>query len=133
MLDFIIKQPYDLTSNAGLALAGQFLKRLQLDQSFDEWYSIGAAGIANSDFLKSYLDLQVQGKNDFESIEAYQGDALFRRALGVKLGSSSSTLRQRLDACANSCLKSPARSIRVCFLVVMASKPLTFAPWSLAT
>ena len=36
MTDFSIKKlPYDLTSNAGLALAGQYLKRLKIDAALD--------------------------------------------------------------------------------------------------
>jgi len=34
MTDFIIKKlPYELTSNAGLALVGQYFKRLRINQS----------------------------------------------------------------------------------------------------
>ncbi len=36
MTDFIIKKlPYDLTSNAGLALVGQYFKRLGINQRID--------------------------------------------------------------------------------------------------
>ena len=36
MTDFIIKKlPYDLTSNAGLALVGQYTKRLEISASVD--------------------------------------------------------------------------------------------------
>ena len=36
MTDFIIKKlPYDLTSNAGLALVGQYFKRLDIGKSLD--------------------------------------------------------------------------------------------------
>ena len=51
---FIIKKlPYDLTANAGLALAGQLMKRLPLGKAFNGKFPIGTAGIANSDILKS--------------------------------------------------------------------------------
>ena len=60
MTDFIIKKlPYDLTSNAGLALVGQYFKRLGIDQRIDTKYPISGKGIANSDILKSYLGLLV--------------------------------------------------------------------------
>ncbi|MGH6625680.1 MAG: IS1380 family transposase [Burkholderiaceae bacterium] len=98
MTDFIIKKlPYDLTSNAGLGLAGQYLKRLNINPRIDPKFPISGKGIANSDILKSYLGLLVQGKNDFDAIEAFRGDALFSRALGIGAVPSGPTLRQRLD------------------------------------
>ena len=51
----IIKLPYDLTSNAGLVLVGQYLKRLDLGKRVDAQFPVGAGGIANSDIFKSYL------------------------------------------------------------------------------
>jgi len=98
MTDFIIKRlPYDLTSNAGLALVGRYMKRLGVDGRVDRKFPVGVGGIANSDILKSYLGLLVQGKNDFEAIEAFRGDAFFTRALGLGKVPSCSTLRQRMD------------------------------------
>jgi hypothetical protein len=42
MTDFIIKKlPYDLTSNAGLALVGQYFKRLDIGKSLDRKFPIG--------------------------------------------------------------------------------------------
>ena len=65
MTDFIIKKlPYNLTSNAGLALAGQIMKRLPIGKVFDGKFPVGTAGITNSDILKSYHGLLVQGKNE---------------------------------------------------------------------
>jgi hypothetical protein len=99
MTDFIIKKlPYALTSNAGLALVGQYFKRLGINQRIDPRFPISGKGIANSDILKSYLGLLVQGKNDFDAIEAFRGDAFFSRALGVGAVPSSPTLRQRMDS-----------------------------------
>ncbi len=98
MTDFIIKKlPYDLTSNAGLALVGQYFKRLGINQRIDPRFAISGKGIANSDVLKSYLGLLVQGKNDFDAIEAFRADAFFSRALGIGCVPSSPTLRQRMD------------------------------------
>ncbi len=98
MTDFIIKKlPYDLTSNAGLALIGQYFKILKLSKRVDAAFPLGAKGIASSDILKSYLGLLVQGKNDFDAIEAFRGDDFFCRSLGVGNVPSSPTLRQRMD------------------------------------
>jgi hypothetical protein len=56
MTDFYIKKlPYDLTSNAGLALVGQYMKRLGVSARVDRQFSVGVGSIANSDILKSYL------------------------------------------------------------------------------
>jgi hypothetical protein len=98
MTDFIIKKlSYDLTSNAGLALVGQYMKRLGISAGVDRKFPVGSGGIANSDILKSYLGLLVQGKNDFDAIEAFRGDDFFARALDVGTVPSCSTLRQRMD------------------------------------
>jgi hypothetical protein len=99
MTDFIIKKlPYDLTSNAGLALVGQYMKRLEISKRVDRKFPVGVGGISNSDILKSYLGLLVQGKNDFDAVEEFRGDDFFTRALEVDTVPSSSTLRQRMDA-----------------------------------
>ena len=98
MTDFIIKKlPYDLTSNAGLALVGQYFKRLGINQRIDPKFPISGKGISNSDILKSYLGLLVQGKNDFGAIEAFRGDAFFSRSVSIGTVPSSPTLRQRMD------------------------------------
>ena len=98
MTDFYIKKlPYDLTSNAGLALVGQYTQRLEISKRVDRKFPVGVGGIANSDILKSYLGLLVQGKNDFDAVEAFRGDDFFTRSLGVGIVPSCSTMRQRMD------------------------------------
>ena len=98
MTDFYIKKlPYDLTSNAGLALVGQYMKRLGISAGVDHKFPVGIGGIANSDILKSYLGLLVQGKNDFDAVEEFRGDDFFTRSLDVGTVPSCSTLRQRMD------------------------------------
>ena len=98
MTDFIIKKlPYDLTSNAGLVLVGQYIKRLGIQARVDRQFPVGVGGINNSDILKPYLGLLVQGKNDFDAIEAFCGDGFFTRCLDVGTVPSCSTLRQRMD------------------------------------
>ena len=98
MTDFIIKKlPYNLTSNAGLALVGQYMKRLDISARVDRKFPVGVGGISNSDILKSYLGLLVQGKNDFDAVEEFRGDDFFTRALDVGTVPSCSTLRQRMD------------------------------------
>jgi hypothetical protein len=99
MRQLIVKQlDYDLTPVAGLALVGHQLQRLatvlkQIDSALPV-----SGGVANSDILRSYLGLLVQGKSDFDAIENFRGDTFFKHALGIKLLPSSPTLRQRMDA-----------------------------------
>jgi Transposase DDE domain group 1 len=98
MTNFIIKQlPYDLSSQGGLALVGQYLKQINLNALTDPRFPV-RAGSPNSTLLKSYLALLCLGKNDFDAIEAFRQDAFFMRALGITQVPSSPTLRQRLDA-----------------------------------
>ena len=73
------------------------MNRLGISDRVDRKFPVGVGGIANSDILKSYLGLLVQGKNDFDAIEEFRGDEFFIRALDVGTVPSSSTLRQRMD------------------------------------
>ena len=99
MRQMIVQQlDYDLTPVAGLALVGQYLKAVQpvlgrLDAALPV-----KGGVANSDIVRSYLGLLVQGKSDFDAIENFRGDAFYKQALGIGLLPSSPTLRQRMDA-----------------------------------
>ena len=91
---------YDLTPVAGLALVGDHLKTLKpvlgaLDKALPM-----RTGVANSDIVRSYLGLLVQGKSDFDAIENHRGEAFYKQALGIGLLPSSATLRQRMDALA---------------------------------
>jgi hypothetical protein len=98
MTDFIIKKlPYDLSSHAGLAFIGKYLKSIKINSLIDSAFPV-RSGVANSDILKSYLGLLCLGKNDFDAIENFRTNAFFIRALGLKDVPSSPTLRQRLDA-----------------------------------
>ena len=99
MRPFIVKQlDYDLTPVAGLALVGQHLNRLgPIFKQIDTALPV-AGGVANSDIMRSYLGLLVQGKSDFDAIENFRSDAFFKQALGIKQLPSSPTLRQRMDA-----------------------------------
>jgi hypothetical protein len=63
-----------LSNQAGLALIGKYLKRINLNALVDPAFLV-RAGIANSDILKSYLSLLCLGKNDFDAIEAHREPA----------------------------------------------------------
>ena len=81
---------------------GHYLKALRA-----QWAKLDAAlpmrtGVSNSDIVRAYLGLLVQGKSDIDAIEGYRGptggDKFFKEALGIELLASSPTLRQRMDA-----------------------------------
>jgi hypothetical protein len=99
MRQLIVKQlDYDLTPVAGLSLVGHYLNALRpvlgrLDVALPV-----KSGVANSDIVRSYVGLLVQGKSDFDAIENFRGDAFYKQALGITLLPSSPTLRQRMDA-----------------------------------
>jgi hypothetical protein len=99
MTNFIVKQlSYDLTAVAGLALVGPYLKALRpVLASIDAALPV-KGGVANSDIVRSYLGLLVQGKSDFDAIENYRGDTFYKESLGIGLLPSSPTLRQRINA-----------------------------------
>ncbi|MBP9800403.1 MAG: IS1380 family transposase, partial [Sterolibacterium sp.] len=83
MTEFIIKKlPYDLSSQAGLALVGKYLRRINLNALVDPVFPV-RSGLPNSAIFKSYLALLCQGKSDFDAIEGFRGDAFFTRALNL--------------------------------------------------
>ena len=126
MTDFIIKQlPYDLSNQAGLALIGKYLKRINLNALVDPAFPV-RSGISNSDILKSYLGLLCLGKNDFDAIEGQRKDAFFARALGLGAVPSSPTLRQRLDTHASSWFDLAERINAAVLGLKMAGKSIDF-------
>ena len=97
MTDFFIKKlPYDLSSHAGLAFIGKYLKRVNVNALIDPKFAV-RSGVANSEILKSYLALLCLGKSDFDAIESFRDNAFFKRAPGLSTVPSSPTLRQRMD------------------------------------
>lgn len=127
MTDFVIKKlPYDLTSNAGLALVGQYFKHLGVSARVDRQFPVGVGGIANSDILKSYLGLLVQGKNDFDAVEEFRGDSFFTRSLDVGVVPSCSTLRQRMDTHAASWFELAGEFNEALLSVKYATGPVDF-------
>ena len=60
MTDFIIKKlPYDLSSHAGLAFVGKYLKQINFNSMIDPAFPV-RSGNTNSDIVKSYLAPQVR-------------------------------------------------------------------------
>ena len=85
MTDFIIKKlPYDLSSHAGLAFTGKYLKRVNVNCLIDPKFPV-RSGASNSDILKSYPALLCLGKSDFDAIESYRelsGQRLLHAGIG---------------------------------------------------
>ena len=126
MTDFIIKKlPYDLSSHAGLAMIGKYLKRININALIDPAFPV-RSGVANSAILKSYLALLCLGKNDFDAIENFRGNAFFMRALGLASVPSSPTLRQRLDTHAASWFDLAARLMHKVLASTVNGKPIDF-------
>jgi len=97
MTEFIIKKlTYDLSSHAGVAFVGKYLKRANVNALIDPKFPV-RSGVANSEILKSYLALLCMGKSDFDAIESFRSNAFFKRALGLGAVPSRPTLRQRMD------------------------------------
>lgn len=95
--DFVIKKlPYDLSSHAGLAFVGKYLKRININALIDPKFSV-RCGMANSDILKSYLALLCMGKSDFDANESFRQNVFFKRPLDLACVPSSTTLRQLID------------------------------------
>ena len=87
------------TANGGLAIAGALIKSLGIGRGLDKIrVSGGEPEISNQDVVRSYLGLLAMGRTNYEDIELFRGDEIFRIMLGIGRGPSSSTLRQRFDA-----------------------------------
>lgn len=112
--------PCDLSGQAGLALIGKYLQRINLNSLVDPTFPV------RSDILKSYLGLLCMGKNDFDAIEGQRKDAFFTRALGLRATPSSATLRQRLDTHASSWFDLAERINAAVLGLKMAGKRIDF-------
>ncbi|ALS27119.1 hypothetical protein IJ21_17180 [Paenibacillus sp. 32O-W] len=91
-----------LTTHAGLATVGALLSHTRLPQRLNRSTVKGMENPIHShgDVMTSYLGLLCQGKSDFDHIEPFRKDPVFQTCLGVRKVPSSPTLRQRLDAAA---------------------------------
>ena len=76
---------YDLTPVAGLALVGHHLKTLAPVLARLDAAQPVRTGVSNSDIVRSYLGLLVQGKSDFDAIENHRGEKFYKHALGITL------------------------------------------------
>jgi hypothetical protein len=105
-----------LTSNGGLAVAGALMKSLKIGKELNS-IRVGNSepDISNQDVFRSYIGLLVMGRTNFEDINLFREDELFRIMLDIKRIPSSETLRQRYDA-ASGKFDAAIRSFNVCLL-----------------
>jgi hypothetical protein len=78
------------------------LQRLYDSARVDRTFQVGVSGIVNSDILKFYVGLLVQGKNDLDSPKKFRSDRLFLRSFGAGRMSSTSTFCRFMDTYAAS-------------------------------
>ena len=97
----IKKLSYNLSTYAGLAIFGKYLKQINFNFMIDPAFPVRSDN-TNSDIVKSYMALLCLGKNDFEVIENFRDDSFFIRALDSSRFASNPTVRQSLDAHAGS-------------------------------
>jgi len=104
MRRFIIEQSQEefYSVHSGLALVGLCLNKFtSLEKQLNKVLG-KCRGISHSDVLKSYVELLCLGKSDYEAITDRIQDDYFKEALGIKRVPSAETLRQRMDAYAES-------------------------------
>ncbi|MBS3787874.1 hypothetical protein KGY79_06725 [Candidatus Bipolaricaulota bacterium] len=75
-----------IPTQSGLALLGLLISKTKLSQRLDQLPTeTGVAPeIPNSAIAKSYLGLLVQGKTEFDHIEAYRDDPFFKKCLEIE-------------------------------------------------
>jgi len=104
MMNFQFKQSQELllTTHAGLTSVGALLAHTDLAKRLNKSKLKGMEFPLHShgDVMKSYLGLLCQGKSDFDHIEPFRNDSVFKTCLSLQKVPSSPTLRQRLDAAA---------------------------------
>jgi hypothetical protein len=88
-----------IAGRAGLALAGQLLRRTKLRSRLNDVHLPGnkTPEISHSDNLFSMIGLLCMAKPDYDAIEEFRRDDFFAASLGVAKVPSSPTLRQRFD------------------------------------
>lgn len=85
-----------LTSNAGLALLGQLLRRSRLADHVAPLDGAGRSDRTSAgDVVQSLCGLISLGRLDYERIEQFRSDDFFAQSLGIDSVPSAPTLRQR--------------------------------------
>ena len=95
----VVQGDLELTSHAGLVLVEAALSHTRLRERVNKVNLPHCPGpkISNGELITTMIGLISLGKPDFEAVEPFRDDPLFREALGLRAVPSSSRLRQRLD------------------------------------
>lgn len=103
-IKFVRSKELILTTHAGLATVGALLAHTKLTKRMNHTVikEFENPIHTHADVIKSYLGLLCQGKSDFDHIEPFRKDDVFRICMQLNKVPSSPTLRQRLDAAAAS-------------------------------
>lgn len=101
-IQFVRSKELILSTHAGLATVGALLAHTGLRKRLNHTKikSMKTPIHSHADVMKSYLGLLCQGKSDFDHIEPFRKDDVFTICLQLQKVPSSPTLRQRLDAAA---------------------------------
>lgn len=86
-----------ISSNAGIILIGNILGSDEFINQINLIRDDAGKDYSDIDILKSYLGLLSLGKSDYEAIDDYRYDPLFKQALDIQIVPSKETLRQRME------------------------------------
>lgn len=91
-----------LTTHAGLTTVGALTAHTELHRRLNQsnLKELRFPIHSHGDVMKSYLGLLCQGKSDFDHIEPFRNDGVFKICMQLREVPSSPTLRQRLDMAA---------------------------------
>lgn len=86
-----------ISSNAGIILIGNILCSEEFKKQILSISDDSSKEYTDYQILKSYLGLLSLGKSDFEAIDNYRDDVLFKKSLDLQIVPSKETLRQRIE------------------------------------
>lgn len=91
-----------LTTHAGLSTVGALIAHTDLNRRLNQttFKDMKFPVHSHGDVMKSYLGLLCQGKSDFDHIEPFRNDDVFKICMQLRDVPSSPTLRQRFDMAA---------------------------------
>ena len=87
-----------LSSNAGIILVGEILCSDDFKAIFSKQSNNSQEEYSDYAIVKSYMGLLSFGKSDYEAIDDYRDDVLFKLSLELEKIPSKERLRQRLEA-----------------------------------
>jgi hypothetical protein len=86
-----------ISSNAGIVLIGNILCSDEFKHQITLISNDVGKDYSDYTILKSYLGLLSLGKSDYEAIDDYRNDPLFKQSLDIPIIPSKETLRQRIE------------------------------------